>query len=69
MGDRLATIDMGRKLGDSGPLFWGEGELGPNLTQCAQGRAYLHAKFHVDRPTVSPQYTNVTDRTGQTTVR
>jgi len=26
----------------------GEGELGPHLTQCGQGRAYLHAKFHLD---------------------
>jgi len=34
MGDRLVTVDMGRKLGDK-PL-WG-GELGPHLTQCGQG--------------------------------
>ena len=26
----------------------GEGELGPHLTQCGQGRGYLHAKFHLD---------------------
>jgi len=35
MGDRLATIDMGRKLG-SCALFWG-GELGPHLTQYGLG--------------------------------
>ena len=36
-GDRLATIDMGRKLGEGcAPL--GEGHLGPHLTQCGQGR-------------------------------
>ena len=95
MGDRLATIDMGRKLGQALPPFWGggagspsntmslgprptslpsgilihpaiwqqqtwaenwgsgcaplgEGELGRHLTQYGQGRAYLHAKFHLD---------------------
>jgi len=68
MGDRLATIDMGRKLGGGlWPPFWGE--LGPHLTQCGRDEAYLRAKFHLDQSTVWPQYTNVTDRTGQTTVR
>jgi len=28
MGDRLATIDMGRKLG-AVPIFWGEGSSVP----------------------------------------
>jgi len=37
---------MGRKLGGLCP-FRG-GELGPHLTQCGQGEAYLHAKFHLD---------------------
>ena len=32
----LATIDMGQKWGLLCPLF-GEGELGPHLTQCGQG--------------------------------
>jgi len=32
----------------------------------ARAEAYLHAEFHLDPPTVWPQYTNVTDRTGQT---
>jgi len=36
MGDRLATIDMGRKLGE-GCATLGEGHLGPHLTQCGQG--------------------------------
>ena len=36
MGDRLATIDMGRKLG-AVPLFFGGGELGPHLAQCGMG--------------------------------
>ena len=34
MDDRLATIDMGQKLGVV-PLL---GELGPHLTQCGLGR-------------------------------
>jgi len=42
MGDRLATTDMARKLGDV-PLL---GELGPNLTRCGRPEAYLHAKFN-----------------------
>jgi len=32
---RLATTDMGRKLGCCAPL--GEGQLDPRLTQCGQG--------------------------------
>jgi len=35
MGDRLATIDIGRKLG-AVPLFFGG--TGPHLTQCRLGR-------------------------------
>jgi len=39
MGDRLATIDMGRKLG----------ELGPHLTQCRLGRGlYQRSKWYTD---------------------
>jgi len=46
---RLATIDMGPKLGRLCPLFR-ESELGPHLTQYGQGRAkpYLRDKFHLD---------------------
>jgi len=58
----LATMDIGRKLGAL-PLF-GEGELGP-LRNMASDESYLHVKFHLIRPTVWPQYTNVTDKTGQ----
>jgi len=32
MGDRLAIIDISRKVGGAVPLF--RGELGPHLTQC-----------------------------------
>jgi len=37
MGDRLATIDMDRKVGAAVPLSGG-GELGLHLTQCGLGR-------------------------------
>jgi len=36
MGDRLATTDTGRKVGDCCP-FW-VGNLVPHLTQCGLGR-------------------------------
>jgi len=39
MGDRLATIDTGRKLGAGALFSWGE--LDPHLTQCGLGRG-LH---------------------------
>jgi len=35
MGDRLATIDMGRNVGSCCAPF--RGELGPHLTQCRLG--------------------------------
>ena len=45
MGDRLATIDMDRKVGRGRcvPLFLGE--LGPHLTQCGMGRGL--PSYHV----------------------
>jgi len=43
---RLATIDIGRKLGRGSGPFFGEGELGPRLTQLACAEAYLHTKWH-----------------------
>jgi len=36
MGDGLATIDMGRKLGGVPAFFERGAELGPNLTQCGR---------------------------------
>jgi len=53
MGDRLATIDKGRKVGRGYYAPFRGGELGPHLTQCG---ILIH-------PTVWPQYTNVTDMT------
>jgi len=61
MGDRLATIDMGRKERSCCAPF---GELGPRV---AGAEAYTSVpSFILIHPTVWPQYTNVTDRqTGQ----
>jgi len=38
LGDRLATIDMGRKVGVLCPAFLGAGQLGSHLTQCRLDR-------------------------------
>jgi len=70
--DRLATIDMDRKVGAAVPLS--VGELAPHLTQYGLTEAYTSIPSDIlIHPTVWPQYTNVTDRTdshaGQTTVR
>ena len=49
MGDRLATIDMGRKVegGSAVPLFEGVSwvPIGHNVA-CA--KAYFHTKWHLD---------------------
>jgi len=50
----------GPETGGCVPL--GEVNLGPHLTQCGHGRAYLHAKFHLD-PSNTP--TLQTGQTGQ----
>jgi len=47
MGDRLATIDMGRKLGMGLCPFVGGG-AGPDLTQYDQGLGLLPTKWHLD---------------------
>ena len=70
MGDRLVTIDMGRKVGAVVPLSVG-GELGPHLTQCGLDRGlspYQVASCRI-HPTVWPQLANVRayrQDTGQT---
>ena len=38
MGDHLATIDMGRKVGAALPLSVGGGSPTPHVTQCRMGR-------------------------------
>jgi len=71
IGDRVATIDMGRKVwGAVVPLS--VGELGPqfiNTMSSAGPRPTSISGGILIRPTVWPQYTNVTDReTDRTTV-
>ena len=46
MGDRLATIDVGRKVG-RGCCGWGS-PLSHHLTQCGWAEAYLFTKWHLD---------------------
>ena len=71
MGDRLATIGMGRKWGKAAVGGWdpmGEEELGPYVTQCGQGRGLPACQ--VSSWSVQPfghsARTSQTDRTGQT---
>ena len=45
MGDRLATIDMGRKVGVLCPLLGGAGSPSNNV---AWAQAYLCTKWHLD---------------------
>ena len=45
-GERLVTIDTGRKIGGAVALL--RKELGPHLTQCGLGRPYLHTKWHLE---------------------
>jgi len=55
----------GPKIGGLCPF--GGGELGPNLTQCGQGRGLAACQvFILIHPTAWSQYTKVTDRIGQT---
>jgi len=51
---------MGQKLEDRAPLE--EGELGSHLTLWTGPRPTSVPSFILIRPTVWPQYTNVTDR-------
>ena len=63
MGDRLATTDV-PKIGGGAPLS--RVNWVPILHNVARAEAYLHAKLSfIFHPSVWPQYTNVTDRTGQ----
>ena len=67
MGDRLATIDMGRKLGGV-PAFFGRGGAGSQSnTMWPEPRPTSVPSFILVHPTVWPQYSNITDRqTAQT---
>jgi len=64
----LATTDIGRKFGGSAP-FGGGGHGSPSNTVWPGPRPTYVASFNLIHPTVWPQYTNVTDGSGQTTVR
>jgi len=66
MGGRLATIDMGRKLG-AAPRFFGGGARFPSNTMWPGPRPTCVPSFIVIHPTVWPQYTNVTDKTDRQT--
>ena len=55
---------MGRKLGGGAVPFLGE--LGPYVTMWRGPRPTTVPSFTLIYPNVWPQYTNVTDRTGQT---
>jgi len=61
---RLATMDVGQKL-EVVPL-WGGRAGSPSNTMWPRTRPNCVASFILICPTVWPQYTNVTDRTGRT---
>jgi len=48
LSSRLATIDMGRKLGGSAAFFLGGGSWVPIHHNVAWAEVYLCAKFHLD---------------------
>ena len=62
MGDRFATIDKGRKVGDCCALFRGGGWF-PSNTMSTDPRPNPVSNGILIHLTVWPQYTNVTDRT------
>ena len=61
MGDRLATIDMGRKVGAAVLLPVGE-SWSPSNTMSPGSRPTSVPSAILIHPTVWPQYTNVTER-------
>jgi len=60
MGDRLATIDLGRS-GSAVPLSVIR-ELGHHLTECRLGRGLLPTGILIHATVWPRKYTNVTDR-------
>jgi len=62
MGDRLAAIDMGRKVGSCCAPFRGGGAGPPSNTMSLRPRPVSIASGIFIRPTVWPQCTNVADR-------
>jgi len=66
MGDLLATIDMGRKLGRVAVPVFGRGELGSHLTQCGWVEAYLRTKWHLNPSSCLATIHQRSIQTGQT---
>ena len=64
MGDRLAAIDIGLKVEAPVPLTVGGAGSPPN-TMLSGPRPITVPSGILIHPTIWPQYTNVTDRTGQ----
>jgi len=60
MGDRLATVDMGQKVGAAVPLLEEAGS--PSNTMSPEPRPTTTPSGILIHQTVWPQYTNVTDR-------
>ena len=60
---RLATVDMGRKLGGKLCPVLGRGAGSPTNTMWPVARSTCTPSFILIHPTVWPQYTNVTYRT------
>ena len=48
MRDRLATIDMGRKLEEGCALLRAAGSPSNTVTHCGLHTSYLHIKWHLD---------------------
>jgi len=67
MGDRLATLDIGRKVGE-GCCAPFRGQIGPHLTISPKLRPTSVPSSILIHPTVWPQYANVTYKTDRTTV-
>ena len=65
MGERLATIDIGRKEGGCCAPFGGAGS--PSNTMWQGPRSTSIPSFILIHPAIWPQYTNVTDRTDRQT--
>ena len=66
MGDRLATTDIGQKLGAAVPFLWGGGAGSPSNTMWPGPRALLHTKWHPNLPnclaTIHQRHRQKTDR-------
>jgi len=66
MGDRLASVDMGRKVGGCGAPFRG-GVGSPSITMSPGPRPTSVPGDILIHPTGWPQHTNVTDRQNRQT--